>query len=140
MDRGTKIYLLFLSVLVAGLLVLFLYEDPQVGKLNALLEQDPELADFPYPFRVVKVDDGVATLSTPRSTEVPVERVLGLLFPQIAGRSPESAEFQQAQQLLALVQTRARDLILDAPDIRRVNWQLDKNWLSQHGLVVNPVP
>jgi len=102
MDRGTRNYLLFIGILVAGLLVLFLYEDPRVGELNDRLEQDPEVADFPYPFRVLEVDHGVATLSSPRSTEVPVEQVLGLLFPIVAGRSADSPEFQQAQRSLAL--------------------------------------
>lgn len=140
MDRGSRNYLIFLIVLVVGLLVLVLYEDPRVSKLNGLLEKDVEITDFPYPFRVISVVDGVATLSTPRSTDVPVAQVLGILFPKVAGRAPNSVEFQRAQQHLATVQTRVRELILAEPTIARVSWQLDRNWLSQHGLVLNSLP
>ncbi len=136
MDRGSRNYLIFLTVLVAGLLVIFLYEDPMVSKLNDMLEEDLKITSFPYAFRVVRVDDGVATLSTPRSTDVPVEQVMGILFPKVAGCAPDSAEFQKAQQHLAAVQTRVRELILAEPGVKRISWQLDRNWLTQHGLVL----
>jgi hypothetical protein len=134
MDRGTKIYAGVLALLVLALLVLFLYQDPKVSSLNGVLENDPEIADFPYPFRVLSVNDGVASLSTPRSTEVPVERVLGILFPSVSGKSPESPEFQQAQQKLAQVQNKVRKLIMADAQIERIDWRLDHTWLSQHGL------
>ena len=137
MDRGTRNYSIVLGIFVLALAVVFLYEDPKVSELNDLLEEDETLTNFSYRFKVVEVRNSMAIMSTPRSTEVPVSRVLGLLFPEVAGRKPETSEFQRAQKKLATVQTKARDLVLEDPEIKRVSWRLDKDWLSQHGIVVN---
>jgi len=77
-------------------------------------------------------------MSTPRSPAVPVERVLGLLFPEVAGQPGDSPAFQAAQQRLARIQTRARDLVLEAPDIDHVRWELDRDWLMRHGIQPPP--
>jgi hypothetical protein len=77
-------------------------------------------------------------MSTPRSTEVPVERVLGLLFPEVSRRPSDSPEFREAQQRLAGVQTRARDLVLEDAQIQRVSWVLDRDWLRDHGILLAP--
>ncbi len=138
MDRGTRNYAIFLALLVSGLLFVALYEDPKVSSLNDLLEQDPQVASFPYSFRVLRVANGVATMSTPRSSRVPVARVLGILFPSVAGKSEASAAYQKAQKRLATVQTRARDMVLQDPEIHRVSWELDRDWLARHGVQIAP--
>jgi len=138
MDRSTRNYAIFLAVLVLGLMALFLYQDPKVSELNQRLQGDPEIANFPFPFRVVKVHNDVATLTTPRSTLVPVVRILGILYPEVAGRAADSVEFQRAQKRLAKLQTRVRDLVLADPGIKHVSWELDRAWLSQQGIIVTP--
>ncbi|MBL3601096.1 MAG: glutamate-ammonia-ligase adenylyltransferase [gamma proteobacterium endosymbiont of Lamellibrachia anaximandri] len=138
MDRGTRNYAIGLGIFVLGLLVLFLYEDPKASDLNDLLEEDAEISAFPYAFRVLRISNGIAVMSSPRSTEVPVARVLGILFPRVAGKSPASAEFQKVQKNLAKVQTKARDLVVADPEIKRVHWELDRAWLSGHGVIVSP--
>ena len=138
LDRGTRIYAL---VLLAGALLWVgwaLYEDPQVAALNRRLDADPVVSAFPYRFRVLRLERGVATMSTPRSSAVPVARVLGILFPEVAGRAETSAAYLDAQQRLARVQTRARDLVLEAPGVERVAWALDRTWLERHGVVLAP--
>ena len=134
LDRGTRNYAIFLLALAAGLIALALYEPPVVRELNKKLEQDPLVSTFPYEFRVLRVENGAAVMSTPRSPAVPVERVLGILFPDIAGQPGDSPGFQEAQKKLATVQTRARDLVLHDPRVKRVRWELDRDWLMQHGL------
>ncbi len=139
LDRGTRIYAAVLLFLVVGLAVLALYEPPEVARLNARLSADPQVAAFPYPFRVLRLEEGdTAVMSTPRSTAVPVERILGILFPESAGRSGDAPEFQAAQRRLAEVQTRARDLVLADPAVKRVRWVLDRDWLMRHGIQSPP--
>ena len=134
LDRGTRNYAIFLLALAAGLIALALYEPPLVHELNKKLEQAPQVSAFPYEFRVLRVENGTAVMSTPRSPAVPVERVLGILFPEVAGQAGDSPAFQKAQKHLAKTQTRARDLVLKDPKVKRVQWQLDRNWLMQHGI------
>jgi len=137
LDRGTRNYALFLLALVVGLTALALYQPPVVRELNAKLESDPEVSAFPYPFRVLRVEGRTAIMSTPRSSAVPVARVLGLLFPEVAGLADDAPAFRAAQERLAQVQKRAARLVTDDPRIQGVRWQLDRDWLVQHGLPPN---
>ena len=138
LDRGTRNYALFLLALLLLWLGWALYEDPLVSSLNRRLGDDPELAAFPYRFRVLDVSNGVATIGTPRSSAVPVARVLGILYPNVAGKPETSDAYLRAQQQLARTQTRARDMILEAPQIEAVRWQLDRDWLMKHGIQLTP--
>lgn len=137
MDRFTRNYSIFLGLVVLAILLAVLYEDPAVSDLNELLEQDELVASYPYPFRVTKLDKGgVATMSTPRSTEFPVQRALGLLFPRLANRRQDDPDLMQAQQELATVQKRAMAIVKDADAVKRVSWVLDTAWLSKYGVQV----
>lgn len=135
MDRATKIYAAFLLMLLAALLFSIFYESPKVAELNSYLEADPQVADFPYPFRVIRMEDDTAVLSTPRDPSMPVYRVLGVIFPQLKGKGPDDPRFQEAQRRLAQVQKRARSLVLQQPGVKSVRWELDERWLMEHGLV-----
>ncbi|EGV51736.1 hypothetical protein [Candidatus Endoriftia persephone] len=138
MDRGTRNYVVFLVLLVLGLALLFGYESPKVSELNQRLAADPELNSFSYRFRVVRLDGRKAVMSTPRSTEVPVERILHLLFDDLTSRQTSGPRFQQAQRELARIQTKARDMVLADPAVERVSWELDRDWLMQHGVQLVP--
>ena len=138
LDRGTRIYALFLLALILGLLFLALYQPPKVRELNRLLSSDPALSSFPYPFRVLHVEGSTAVMGTPRSPGMPVQQVLPLLFPETAGRSTDSPAFQEAQKRLAKMQARARRLVAQDPEIDKVRWELDRDWLAQHGLQPPP--
>ena len=134
MDRATKIYAWFLLAVGLSWLIWTLYEDPQVSAMNDVLSQDTELATYPYRFRVLRVEEHTAVISTPRSSQVPVARILGILYPAVAGRSPQSPAFQQAQMDLATHQKRAKAVIAGEPGIDAVRWELDRRWLAEHGI------
>jgi hypothetical protein len=136
LDRGTRIYMVILSLVVLGLLFMALYEAPEVRHLNGLLEADSELESFPYRFRVIAVRNGIATMHTPRSADVPVVRVIGILYPHLAGRSADSPDFRKAQLELARIQKRAKQIVISDPTIKTVHWTLDRDWLSGHGVIL----
>ncbi len=134
LDRGTRIYLQILLALTLGLLVLFLYQSPAVSRLNGQLAQDSELNSFPYRFRVLRIENTTAIMSTPRSAEVPVAQIMGILYPHLAGRSPDHPGFQEAQLDLAQHQKKAKKIVLADQEIASVRWELDREWLAQHGI------
>ncbi len=137
MTRGTKIYAFFIASLISYLAFVFLYESPKVGELNDQLESIQELKNFPFKFKVIQVKNNIATVTSPRSTQVPVSQILGILFPSVKGRDTQSSDFQKAQKSLAKVQTLVRDTIIADKEIKRVKWKLDENWLLQHGVIIN---
>ncbi len=134
LDRGTKIYAVILGLGLVALIFAIFYESPMVSRLNKQLAADPQIHDFPYPFRVLHVNNGVAIMSTPRSSAVPVAQVLNLIFPDLGNAGPGSPRFLERQKQLARVQTQARDLVLKHTEIKKVHWQVDRNWLLQHGV------
>lgn len=135
MDRFTRNYSIFLGILLLGLLFWVFYENPQVRELNGLLERDSEVAAYPYRFRVLRLENGIAVMGTPRSAEFPAFRALGILFPELANRAQDDPELMQAQQTMARIQEHARSIVLDSGKARRVLWELDTNWLTGHGVV-----
>jgi hypothetical protein len=137
MDRGTKIYTIVLSLIVIILAVVFLYEAPKVRRLNHQLEAINDIKNFPFPFKVLRVDNGVATLNSPVSTELPCGKIIGIIFPPAKGKSMLSPEYQKAKNLLADVQMRVGDFVKSDPDIHKIIWQLDRSWLIQNGVSLN---
>ncbi|MEZ5541974.1 MAG: hypothetical protein R3F42_08015 [Pseudomonadota bacterium] len=135
MDRFTRNYSLLLGAVVLALLCWVLYENPEVAALNAVLEADPALAAYPYRFRVLALEHGVAVMGTPRSAEFPAVRALGLLFPALAPLADDDPALQQAQLEMARLQERARARVLETGKAGQVRWQLDSDWLSRHGIV-----
>jgi hypothetical protein len=136
MDRFTRIYVAILGVVALVVLVAVFYESPKVGALNALLSDEAELAQYPYEFRVMDFDDGVATLSTPRAANFSAFRALRILFPELADEPDDSPRLYEAQQELAQLQARAAEAVRADPDVTRVAWKLDEGWLRDNG--INP--
>lgn len=66
MDKFTRNYSIVLGVVVVVLLAWWINSiwQPDVWEINEVLDADAELADYPYQFRVVRFEDGVAILST----------------------------------------------------------------------------
>jgi hypothetical protein len=126
--------LVVLAVVTALALLYFVNRDPRVGELNAQLEAAPELADYPYRFRVLELADGIAVMSTPRSAEVPVSRFLHAAFPRLRNLPVTDPAMMQAQQQLAERQGRAAALVREHPDVSDVRWELDRRWLQSHGV------
>jgi len=137
MDRGTTIYAAILGMICITLAAFFLYEPQKVKELNNQLESINEIKNFPYHFKVLRINNGVATLNSPISTELPCGKIIGILFPSIKGKSLLSPEYQKAQKLLAKVQMRAGNIVKTDPSINKIVWELDRPWLIQNGVSLN---
>jgi uncharacterized UPF0160 family protein len=135
MSRGLKIYIAILGLLVIAGLVKVLYEPSDVRELNAMLQRNEQLKNYPYQFRVLSVDNGVAVMTSPRSAKVSVPEVIKVIDPALQGVSVTDDRFFAAQHHLAELQSSAKKLIESAPTVERVQWQLDERWLSSHGIV-----
>lgn len=137
MDRFTRNYLIILGSIAAVIVIAWLSTlSPRVWELNDLLENDPQLRTYPYRFEVLSLENGIATLTTPRSPQVPAVRFLGIIYPQLANRQENDPDVIAAQKELAERQGRARELILAQPDVDRVHWQIDTAWYAEHGVVL----
>lgn len=135
LDRGTKIYIgvlvgIALAILVAWLLSL----DTRAWEINDRLAEDPEIAAYPFPFRVLETSNDLAVVASPRSADVPVMRFLGLVDPSLRNADPNSAAAIAAQRRLGEIQGSVRKLIEAEPDIQRVSWRVDADWFAQHGV------
>lgn len=135
LDRFTRNYLIGLGV-VAGIVLLVWVAslDPRVGEINDRLEQDPLVAAYVYPFRVIAINNGIAEVSTPRSYEVPVMRFLALVRPELSGKAQDSPEMMAAQAELVKVQKRVQEIVTSQPDIKAVRWVLDRQWYADRGI------
>lgn len=138
MDRFTRNYTIVLGLAGLAVLLWIFYEDPQIAALNDLLGNDVQVSAYPYHFRVVDVRNGVVTMSSPRSSEFPAYRALELLYPRLANRTPDDPEMLQAQQDLAEIQQRAKQIVTASGEVKSVRWQLDHDWLNWHGVQLRP--
>ena len=136
MDKFTRNYSIVLGVVIVVLVAVFMYEDPQIQSLNDRLLQDTRLSTYPYAFRVLRLENGVATMTTPRSPEFPAYRALGLLFPSLDGLPQDDSRLMQGQLDMAQLQEYAKGLVLDAEFVEHVVWELDTQWLDRHDIEV----
>ncbi|MBK1645999.1 hypothetical protein CKO25_15350 [Thiocapsa imhoffii] len=142
MDRFTRIYSIAIGVLALVAVAFWIKSmwQPDVWELDAVLETDQKLASYPYRFRVVAFDQGVATLSTPRSFDVPAYRFLAILDPSLGNKADNDPAVLAAQQDLIDHQQRAQGLILALPEVQAVDWELDTQWLSSRGIMPAATP
>ena len=112
--------------------------DSQARELTRTIAEkgSPELRAYPYQFRVLKVTDGVAYVTTPRSFDVPAARLIALLFPDINTRDANDPAFVAAEKRLAAIQGEAQKIVASQPGIRAVHWKIDRDWLTAHGIEV----
>lgn len=134
MDRFTRNYSIFLGVVVLLLLVWALYEDPMVSELNELLEQDKVVSSYPYRFHVLRIENNVAVISSPRNSMFPMQKALGIIFPHLANRAQDNPDLMQAQEQMVKVQKRAKQLVVESGKVQRIRWELDREWLSSRGI------
>ncbi len=110
--------------------------DPRTRELNRALESQAsqKLKDYPYQFRVFRVEGSTAVMSTPRNFDVPAFRMLGVLYPEINVKDANNPAFIAVERLLGQVQDEAKDIVLAQPGIEQVRWELDKVWLHRKGI------
>ena len=97
MDKFTRNYSIILAAIAVIVLAWVLYESPGVSRLNTLLSENTEVTSYPYEFRVIKLENGVATMSTPRSADFSAYRALALLYPELSQQQPDSTAMREAQ-------------------------------------------
>jgi hypothetical protein len=135
MDRFTRNYLIALGIILALILGAWIASwDRRAEEINALLERDPLIASYPYTFRVLSVESGVARVSSPRSYEVPVMRFLAIMRPQLSGKAQDSPELMAAQSDLVKVQKRVQQIVTAQPEVRSLQWVLDRQWYRDRGI------
>jgi hypothetical protein len=135
-----RILKILIAVFVLGTIYWFgLRSDPKVDALNQALQQmgSPALKNYPYTFRVLRLEAGEAVMGTPRSSEVPVYRMIGTIHPNLSGRSPNDPDFVAAEKEMAQIQSEARQIVLEQPGVTRMKWELDRNWLIANGIQLN---
>jgi len=135
MTRGMQIYAAALLALIVFLFFKLVYVPGDVRALNQQLQADTYLADYPYQFKVLRIENGKATINSPRSANVSVPEIIAVIDPALDGVSIEDERYQQAQQGLADRQARAHQLVISDPDIKGVYWELDEAWLRKHGVL-----
>ena len=137
MDSFTKRYTLFLCVIAMVILIVRCgNRDTLVDELNDALEDDIQVAEYPYPFRVVSRNGSQAVMSSPRSAQVSVIQALRIIHPDLKNAGADSTEMQTAQEKLALTQSLARRIVIQHPKIENVIWELDTRWLETNGAVL----
>ncbi|MBS1158475.1 MAG: hypothetical protein H6R15_894 [Proteobacteria bacterium] len=112
--------------------------DGRSRQLTGAIERQgsAELKSYPYQFKVLKVSGDTAYVSTPRNFEVPAFKMLAVLYPQINTKDNNNPAFIAEEQHLGRVQSEARAIVLAQPGIKDVQWELDREWLAQHGIDV----
>lgn len=135
LDKTTRNYLVIIGVIMLVFLVDWASSlNPTVWEINQQLEDDPQLNTYPYTFRVLSLDNGIATISSPRSASISAARFLGIIYPGLANKSPEDPALMKAQHDLALKQGRAKKLVLAHSDVEQVRWGIDSEWYAAHGI------
>lgn len=134
---SNKQQFLIVAALFLGLgLLWFFLQDPGLNRMNAALKADAELQAYPYQFRAIKVENGVATLSSPRSPQVSVLQFFQIAKPDLDTSNPDSPTMIAAQKELAHVQEKAGKLAKAQPGIQEVQWEIDRSWYAGHGLII----
>lgn len=134
-DPFVKRYLVALALLVVGgVAYFFSQQDERVVAINDKLATAAELADYPYRFRVLTLEEGVATVTSPRSAEMGPMHFLRALDASLNDKDVLHPDMMAAQQQLTDRQVAAEALVLAEPDVQRVRWQLDRAWYRDNGI------
>ncbi len=138
LDRGTKIYAGILgAILLTGIIAWLFSLDSRLGEIDDMLDEDPELAAYPYHFRALAIQGSTAVMSTPRSTSLPAVRFLGMIKPGLANKSEQDPDVIAAQKELGALQSKVRKLVTSREDIDKVKWRLDRDWYASRGVIVD---
>jgi len=134
MTTGMKIYAGILLTIILGFIVNWMWVPGDVRAINSKLSADEYLADYPYHFRVLRIDGSTAFVTTPRSPIVPVPKMIKAIDPDLEGVSISSDAYIEAQQGLADRQAHAAGIIMQSSGIKQISWELDRSWLRANGI------
>lgn len=130
---------LLLGLVLAFMLDWFIQRpDSRAREINDFIaaKGSEALRNYPYQFRVLRVEGDTAVIATPRNFDVPAFRFLGVIHPEVNVKNPNDPAFIAIEQELGRVQSEARLLALGQPGIKSTRWELDKPWLQSHGIEV----
>ena len=134
-DPFLKRYLMVLGLLaLTGLGYWALNQDQRVGELNDKLAASTALADYPYRFRVLSLNNGVAVMTSPRSADMGPMHFLRILDPALNDKDVVHPAMMAAQDLLVQKQSEAARIVSEEPDVSQIRWQLDERWYAEHGV------
>ncbi|AGA90379.1 hypothetical protein Thimo_1600 [Thioflavicoccus mobilis 8321] len=111
---------------------------PQVWQVNALLQDDPMLQEYPYKFRAVLLASGVATMTRPYDMEVAPFDFLQVIEPDLAGKAPNDPAMVAALKRLRAHERRAARVAVSHTAADGVEWVLDRAWYHKHGIKLPP--
>lgn len=138
MDRLTRNAIIVSAILLALLVFSLAWNrlgmTPRIWQLNALLEQDPVLASYPYDFRAVLFLNGIVTLTSPHASVAPVEPFLKVIDADLADKSSKDPAMLAAGERFWRQEMRAIELMISQPDVDSVVWSLDRAWYHRQGL------
>ena len=134
MDTFVKVYLVLLLAAIVGAAFYFLGQDERVVAINDRLQAAPSLADYPYRFRVLSLEDGVATMTSPRTAEMGPLHFLRVLDPSLIDKDVVHPDMMAAQDLLVEKQSEAERLVREEPDVNQVRWELDRKWYRENAV------
>jgi hypothetical protein len=138
LDQFTKWYLAgLLIVTVLGLGWWFSGWDARVSQLNVILEVDTETAAYPYRFKVLSLENGIAEISSPRSAKVPVIQFLHIAYPELRNYGVLDEPVMAAQDKLAAIQARVGKLVSDQADVKSIRWSIDRQWYASQGVYLD---
>jgi hypothetical protein len=131
---GVITVLLILSVLPWGGMAF----GPRIWQLNAILKEDPVLAEYPYDFKALLFLNGIVTLTRPYDAEVPVNEAVVAMDSTLTGKSADDPAVVAARDRLQRMELYAIGLMLAEPDVRSIVWSLDRAWLNRQGIALPP--
>lgn len=133
-----KYWIILIVVALIGLDWYIRAPDARSRQLTAAIESQasPKLKDYPYKFRVLRVEGDTAVVSTPRNFASPAFRFLAVLYPDINVKDANNPAFIAVEKLLGEVQSEAQAIVLAQAGIKGVRWELDREWLRSHGVEV----
>lgn len=128
--------LIVFAIFLGVALLWFIKQDPALNHLNSTLKADQELVAYPYQFRAMKLENGIATLTTPRSAQVSVLQFFNIAFPTLDTSNADTPQVIAAQKQLAQIQEKAAKVIKAQPGITAIEWEIDRSWYSSHGVTL----
>lgn len=124
-DRKQFITVMVVAALFVGWLG---WRGAEVITLNQALKNDETVGSYPYQHRVLRVEGDTAIMSSLRSQDVATREALITIFPSMRNLGDNHRDWQRAERELARVQAKAGDIVLQAPGVSRIRWELDSNW------------
>lgn len=138
MGKAIKYFLMMIGLagIAVAITVAMLREPAPLKAVNSLLDSDSQLSAYAYQFEVLSLENGVATVMTPRSAQVSALRFVYILYPDLADYPATHPDVTKATREFNELHSRVQHLVSSHNAVRQVKWQLDKEWYAKQGVGV----